>query len=58
MASMKTGGALPEDSKNTDGSIPITAHEGEYVIDADTVKRKGTEFFDKLIGDKNNGAKR
>lgn len=47
-AAMKMGGELPK-SKNTDGSIPIVAHEGEYVVPAEVVKRKGTEFFDKLI---------
>jgi hypothetical protein len=48
-----SGGALPKDSRNTDGSIPITAHEGEYVIPEDIVRRKGTDFFDKMIGKDN-----
>jgi hypothetical protein len=32
-----------------DGGVVILAHEGEYVIPADIVRAKGTEFFDKLI---------
>ena len=48
-ASMMSGGALPEKSRNADGSIKINAHEGEYVIPADVVRRKGTDFFDKMI---------
>lgn len=50
VATMKDGGALPERSHNMDGSIPIAAHEGEYVIPAHVVKAKGTDFFDKMIG--------
>ena len=46
---MMRGGKLPENSNNVDGSIPITAHEGEYVIPEAIVKIKGTEFFDKLL---------
>ena len=46
---MAVGGALPENSPNSDGTIPINAHEGEYVIPKDVVKRKGTDFFDKMI---------
>lgn len=49
MASMRTGGKLPDNSPNDDGSIPITAHEGEYVIPKHVVKAKGTEFFDSLL---------
>jgi hypothetical protein len=49
MASMQRGGALPARSPNADGSVPINAHEGEYVIPAHVVRAKGTEFFDKLI---------
>lgn len=56
VASMRTGGALPTASKNKDGSVPIIAHEGEYVIPAEVVRRKGTDFFDKMIGkDNSNG---
>jgi hypothetical protein len=49
MQSMAKGGALPQRSANPDGSIPIKAHEGEYVIPANVVRMKGVEFFDKLI---------
>lgn len=47
--SMAEGGALPPKSNNPDGSIPINAHEGEYVIPADVTRRLGTDHFDKLI---------
>lgn len=47
--SMARGGALPSKSKNPDGSIPINAHEGEYVIPADVTRRLGTDHLDKLI---------
>ncbi len=47
--SMAKGGALPAKSKNPDGSIPINAHEGEYVIPADVVRRLGTDHLDKMI---------
>jgi hypothetical protein len=33
----------------TDDAIPANLSDGEYVIPADVVMRKGTEFFDKLI---------
>lgn len=49
MPAMKNGGPLPHKSNNGDGSIPIRAHEGEYVIPAKVVRAKGTEFFDKLL---------
>lgn len=49
LPSMATGGPLPEQAKRKDGGIPIMAHEGEYVIPADIVRRKGTDFFDKMI---------
>lgn len=49
MMSMEKGGPLPTNSPKPDGSIPINAHEGEYVIPADVVRAKGTEFFDKLL---------
>ena len=49
MMSMSKGGALPDQSKNADGSIPINAHEGEYVIPADVTRRLGTDHFDRLI---------
>lgn len=47
--SMSKGGPLPAKSKNPDGSIPINAHEGEYVIPADVVRKIGTDHLDKLI---------
>jgi len=56
MPSMRSGGALPKQSPNPGGGIPIMAHEGEYVIPKDVVQRKGTEFFDKLL-QANNGSK-
>lgn len=46
--SMAKGGMTP-DSKKTDGSVLINAHEGEYVIPANVVKMKGKEFFDSLV---------
>jgi hypothetical protein len=49
MMSMEEGGPLPSSSPNPDGSIPINAHEGEYVIPAEVVRAKGTDFFDKMI---------
>jgi len=47
--SMEFGGPLPEDSSNPNGSIPINAHEGEFVIPKNVVQAKGTDFFNKLI---------
>lgn len=47
--SMAKGGPLPAKSKNPDGSIPINAHEGEYVIPADVVRKLGTDHLDKMI---------
>ena len=49
MPSMASGGALPPKSPSPDGSIPIKAHEGEYVIPSHVVRAKGTDFFDKLV---------
>jgi hypothetical protein len=48
MPSMKEGGALPAKSNNKDGSIPINAHEGEYVVPAEVVRHYGTKFFEDL----------
>lgn len=48
LPSMAKGGPVP-DSKKSDGSILINAHEGEYVIPANVVKMKGKEFFDSLV---------
>ena len=47
--SMAKGGALPAETNNPKGEVPITAHEGEYVIPAHVVRAKGTEFFDKML---------
>jgi len=46
--SMAKGGMTPN-SKKSDGSVLINAHEGEFVIPANVVKMKGKEFFDSLI---------
>ena len=46
--SMARGGPVP-DSKKTDGSVLINAHEGEYVIPRRVVEMKGKEFFDSLV---------
>ena len=46
--SMANGGPLPK----TGGAIPITAHAGEYVIPKHVVDKKGTDFFDKMLGSK------
>ena len=48
MPSMRQGGEVP-DSKKQDGSVPIMAHEGEYVIPKRVVEMKGKEFFDSLV---------
>jgi len=48
-AAMRMGGG-PLKSGNTDGSVAINAHEGEYIIPANVVLAKGTDFFDKMIG--------
>lgn len=58
MQSMAKGGPLPQKSANADGSIPIKAHEGEYVIPANVVRMKGVEFFDKLVQQYNADAKK
>jgi len=47
--SMREGGPLPAKSENPDGSIPINAHEGEYVVPADVTRKLGTDYFDKMI---------
>lgn len=48
MPSMKEGGALPAKSGTPDGSIPINAHEGEFVVPAEVVRHYGTKFFEDL----------
>jgi len=46
-------GAVPEmgmgDGSGIDDQVPAMVSEGEYVIPADVVQAKGTEFFDKLL---------
>lgn len=37
------------DGSGIDDTVPAKLSEGEYVIPADVVKAKGTEFFDKLL---------
>jgi len=46
MQSMKAGGTV---KGQTDGPVPIMAHEGEYVIPKNVVAMKGKEFFDRLV---------
>lgn len=47
------GGEVPEDGAtgipSPDDNIPAMLAKDEYVIPADVVRRKGTEFFDKLL---------
>ncbi len=43
------GGEIDGPGTGTSDSIPIRASDGEYIIPADVVRRKGTEFFDKLV---------
>jgi len=45
---LRTGGAVPN-SRNNDGTVAITAHDGEFVIPQHVVRAKGTDFFDKMI---------
>jgi len=59
---MSQGGLIPPvasptgDNTGRADDVPINASAGEYVVDADTVRRKGTDFFDKLTGkDKEQG---
>jgi hypothetical protein len=40
---------MTPDSKKSDGSVLINAHEGEYVIPKRVVEMKGKEFFDSLV---------
>ena len=46
--SMAQGGMTPN-SRKSDGSVLINAHEGEYVIPKRVVEMKGKEFFDTLV---------
>jgi len=43
------GGAIEGPGGPRDDAIPIQASDGEYVIPEDVMRRKGTEFFDKLV---------
>lgn len=46
------GGEVPSPNMSAIGvadTVPARLSEGEYVIPADVVRRKGTEFFDRLI---------
>ena len=47
------GGAVPEQQlsaiPNSEDNIPAMLQQDEYIVPADVVKRKGTEFFDKLL---------
>lgn len=45
--SFRRGGEVPA-SRNTDGTVPINAHEGEGILHAGAVKAKGTDFIKKL----------
>jgi hypothetical protein len=46
---MKSDGAIKGPGTGISDSIPAMLSDGEYVIPADVVKRKGVEFFDKLL---------
>ena len=37
------------DGSGIDDNVPAVLSDGEYVIPADVVRKKGEEFFDKLI---------
>lgn len=43
------GGEVVGPGTETSDSVPINASNGEFVIPADVVRKKGTEFFEKLI---------
>lgn len=46
------GGKVPEDLSsvpNTEDKYPAMLAKDEYVVPADVVRKKGTEFFDKLL---------
>jgi hypothetical protein len=46
---IKSSGAIKGPGTGISDSIPAMLSDGEYVIPADVVKRKGVEFFDKLL---------
>jgi hypothetical protein len=53
-----TSDSVPTDVASTDGNIyDAYLSDGEYVVPADVVMQKGTEFFDGLI-DKYHGKRR
>lgn len=49
MMMMAEGGEVDGPGGPTDDAIDAKLSDGEFIIPADVVKRKGTEFFDKLI---------
>jgi hypothetical protein len=52
LGGMAEGGAIPEDVTQPPApsdTVPAMLTPGEYVIPADVVARKGTEFFDRLV---------
>ena len=49
VANLRRGGEAPP-SHNKDGSVAAILHAKEFVIPADVVERKGTDFFNKMIG--------
>jgi len=53
--SMREGGLLPKYSSNPDGSIPINAHVGEYIIPAYAVERLGTQRIEEMIAKSRDG---
>jgi hypothetical protein len=55
MPSMRNGGPVPRVPE--DQPVVIKAHEGEYVIPKHVVKAKGTEFFDRMLAQYEEGAK-
>jgi hypothetical protein len=50
------GGPIPQTGQNADGSVLATVHSGEYVIPDAIVRRKGLDFFDKLVGKDSGGS--
>lgn len=48
---MEEGGSVPEDigPAGPSDEYPVLLSDDEFIIPADVVKRKGTEFFDKLL---------
>jgi hypothetical protein len=48
MPSFRNGGPVPPRSGRA-GEVVAKLHEGEYVIPADVVRTKGTEFFDRML---------